>query len=1157
MASSRANSSPGRRNSGSQLLQELEALSQSLYKSQQVTMPRRAGSLSFPTARESSRSNLIADIDEAIPLPGLVSAHQANFMPPNVSKNMRHSIAHPQEHSYNDRRDFMGANDPTLRARYSTSAATMNTSSESVDIRGRKKRHSLSPWRFHKDEQYDGIQNSNIRMREDQNAIDFSRKLDGSADKTKGFWNWKPIRALSHIGMHRFSCLFSVHVNAIEGLPTSMNGLRVAVHLRKKETKEGAVQTMASRVFQTVAEIEETLHIKCHVYGSKSGSQGFKFQSRPFIISVIAVDAGELDFGKHQLDLSLLLQETVEKQAAGEECNGWNTSFELYGKARGAELAVGLAYEFLDKDAQHQIGNISARFNERRNRRTSQSLPNSARGTPRPFSAYQNSTPSRSSANSAMIDFIRMDHLNLDEPSATLMHSKTQENLNARSDSDISSAFDGSRDVGSEYSSGFQAFHRSYPQESMLAPSTHGVSDEKVDSTRKLWSENTHAMAGDGGNAGDDEGYFEVVEQGVEIQKSVKDEGDAPICVVEPVDEQLEKEGDAYSVEIIKEVVQEANERTLSELDSIVQQISALESKMEKGSDEAMDKDGSPDRNTVVEDLNMAARKDPGNSEAMNDVMKGTDQIAVVLDDEADLVAGEFLHMLENPEIGPTSQKNDKRGSDVPVLNLSEVKNKSNSKPSEKNTKQVKSHLGSQSSGWKDDDEVELASILKAAESELERATQSFNSKTRAKLLEDAETEALMQEWGLNEKMFQNSPPESDPMGFHNSVLKNQLKLPDLGDGLGSVVQTRDGGMLASMDPVHFQSGSGRLVMQVSKPIVVPADMGYNAVEILQKMAAMGPNNLTAQALACMPLDDITGKTMEQIAFEGMATAITKNGYSRRPKSGSMALQTTENIMDECVSLESLAPLAVQKIEAMAMEGLKLQAEMAEEEAPYNVFPVPLPKQQNGNNDGGVLKGTSGLQTLLADTNDANSKGLMDMAVSLEEWMKLDAGLYDEEKSNENTRAILAAHHARHRDLTVTDNQKNKPKKNEEKGNSINGVMGNSLTIALLVQLRDPFRNNEAVGSPMIALVHAERVSIPSKPNITKTISMNTHNEDDEDEDDSNQSPRFKIKGVHMSGLKMQDDQKKSVWSSEKQHQTGSKWLIANGMAKNARHSLL
>jgi hypothetical protein len=199
---------------------------------------------------------------------------------------------------------------------------------------------------------------------------------------------------------------------------------------------------------------------------------------------------------------------------------------------------------------------------------------------------------------------------------------------------------------------------------------------------------------------------------------------------------------------------------------------------------------------------------------------------------------------------------------------------------------------------------------------------------------------------------------------------------------------------------------------------------------------------------------------------------------------------------------------------------------MAEEEAPYNVPPVPLAKQSKINRKDGIT-----------DSNSSNSNRLMAMAISLEESTGFDSVLYDEVTTNENTWAILAAHHAlKHQNFRAFANRQ---KKKEE------GYMGNSLRIALLVQLRDPLRNFEAVGCPMIGLVEAERVVVPCGSN--KELA-------DEDWD----PPSFNIKSIHMSGLKLDEKKVRRVICGSQKHQyqksTASRWLIANGMAKNNQH---
>lgn len=178
---------------------------------------------------------------------------------------------------------------------------------------------------------------------------------------------------------------------------------------------------------------------------------------------------------------------------------------------------------------------------------------------------------------------------------------------------------------------------------------------------------------------------------------------------------------------------------------------------------------------------------------------------------------------------------------------------------------------------WKDfdDDDFDLSSIVQAAEREHQRESQAMKSRARARMLEDAEAEALMRELGLNERAFQHTPPGS-PTGFGSPIElppDDPLELPPLGEGLGHLVRTRDGGFLRSMDPsiFRFSKNCGSLIMQVSRPVVVPAEMGSGVMEILQSLGSVGIEKLSMQARKVMPLEDVAGKTMQQVAFERFA----------------------------------------------------------------------------------------------------------------------------------------------------------------------------------------------------------------------------------------------------------------------------------------------
>lgn len=145
--------------------------------------------------------------------------------------------------------------------------------------------------------------------------------------------------------------------------------------------------------------------------------------------------------------------------------------------------------------------------------------------------------------------------------------------------------------------------------------------------------------------------------------------------------------------------------------------------------------------------------------------------------------------------------------------------------------------------------------------------------KPKGQILEDLETEALMREWGFNEEAFQHSPPKGFA-GFGSPIHlpEEPSRLPPLAEGFGRFLQTKDGGFLRSMSPSLFMNSKsgGSLIMQVSNPVVMPAEMGSGIMETLQYLASVGIEKLSMQANKYMPLENITGKTMQQISWEAM-----------------------------------------------------------------------------------------------------------------------------------------------------------------------------------------------------------------------------------------------------------------------------------------------
>ncbi|KAL0927269.1 hypothetical protein M5K25_001432 [Dendrobium thyrsiflorum] len=214
---------------------------------------------------------------------------------------------------------------PPIARRRNTSL-TLPTSNLSVD----PSRISLSQW-----QKPQVLQNTEASL---------------SAEQKRGIRNWKPIRMLTHIGMRRISCLFVVEILAIRNLPESMNGLRLSVGIRKRESRDGAVRAMPSRVLQGCAEFEETLFIQCNVHCSGGAATGkpIKLEARPFLISVVAVDVAELELGRTIVDLSQLIRESIEGSLEGARIRKWEAAVELTGKAEGGQLALRVGFQITD-----------------------------------------------------------------------------------------------------------------------------------------------------------------------------------------------------------------------------------------------------------------------------------------------------------------------------------------------------------------------------------------------------------------------------------------------------------------------------------------------------------------------------------------------------------------------------------------------------------------------------------------------------------------------------------------------------------------------------------------------------------------------------------------------------------------------------------------
>ncbi|PUZ55074.1 hypothetical protein GQ55_5G182800 [Panicum hallii var. hallii] len=1007
-----------------------------------------------------------------------------------------------------------------------------------------------------------------------------STSSSSSSSSSSSFWK-KSLTAISHLGRRRLDCAFALHVHSVDGLPAALDGSAVTVQFRRMSV---SAYTHPVAAALGAAAFEEALTLRSPVYFSRGAKAAVKYEPRAFSV---AVSASTLELGKHEVDLTRLLPVSfADLEDGGDSGFGkWSTSFRLSGPARGARLNVTFSCSLVGGGGgggeQHKAGGVAGL------RRGSMARPVSVQ-PPTPV-------PARSRD-------VRVLHEVLPTlRSARALPFAGDGGLDARKEevAALDSAEDGSPEAKHCTSVEVKKEDLVHPEGHCGAAEfnvvEHGVEVASDDTQRPEHAETSNVadQKEDLGFKIDDEGSFKpavvsdnVTEDqtvGVILEEAVSD------VAVQRENVENKQNGIVKAASLPTAALEAENQfgrdTVLKDLECIFNDLSIAEPEEFE----------SP----IVEDKHSRRLSCTGVTDSYRSTSrKGRSRS---MDASSDSVANEFLDML-GIEHSPFGQPSDS----------------DSESPRERLWKQFEKEAlasGNAILGLDFDDGMEepicedavedfdLSAMIHEAELELQNGSQPIDTRLQAKSLEDEETEALMRQFGLNEKSFQSSPPESRS-GFGSPIHlppEQPSELPPLAEGLGSFIQTKDGGFLRSMNPTLFKNAKNNcsLVMQASSPIVLPAEMGSGIMDILHGLASVGIEKLSMQANKLMPLEDVNGKMMQQIAWESAPSLESGERYdllenhsidalvggvgnaaSGKKKKGRVADLSSlgGESASEYVSLEDLAPLAMEKIEALSIEGLRIQSGMSEEEAPSNISAKPIGEfsslqGKSAENTWSLgLEGTAGLQLLDVKQSGEEVDGLMGLSITLDEWMRLDSGVVDEEEQHsDRTSKILAAHHAKSMELVAE--KRNGDKKSKKSGRRW-GLLGNNFTVALMVQLRDPLRNYEPVGTPMLALIQVERVFVPPKPKIYNTVSDKGNSEQYDEEPKTEEVPgkalvteqkveeledsipQFKVTEVHVAGFKSEPEKTKP-WGNQTQQQSGSRWLLAAGMGKGKKHPLM
>ncbi|RID59559.1 hypothetical protein BRARA_F02780 [Brassica rapa] len=252
-----------------------------------------------------------------------------------------------------------------------------------------------------------------------------------------------------------------------------------------------------------------------------------------------------------------------------------------------------------------------------------------------------------------------------------------------------------------------------------------------------------------------------------------------------------------------------------------------------------------------------------------------------------------------------------------------------------------------------------------------EGKSQLLISRRNAMVLEDLETETLMREWDLDDNGF------NDSLCVCSDGFGSPIELPvderPLGYNIGPLFWTKGGGCVRSMSPLLFRNckDASRLIMQVSVPVVLVPELGSGVLEILQSLAASGIEGLCSEINALMPLEDIMGKTINEVIED---TAFERNAHDCSSKENLGGFGS--NMCSGYLPLDALASLAIDGIESLSVEGLKIQYSMSDQYPPSVTAPKPM--------------------------DHSEALELISFSLTLDEWLRLGHRTSDTEDTSGN-----------------------------------------------------------------------------------------------------------------------------------------------------------
>ncbi|KHG14805.1 N-acetylmuramoyl-L-alanine amidase sle1 [Gossypium arboreum] len=1023
----------------------------------------------------------------------------------------------------------------------------------------------------------------------------------------KSVWNWKPLKVFSNV---RNRSLF--------------------VHWKRRD---GDLTTRPSKVFNGTVEFREKLTYTCSIYGVRSGLSA-KYEAKHCMLFASVLGTPDFDLGKHRVDLTRLLPLTLEELEEEKSTGKWTTSFKLSGKAKGATMNVSFGYmvvgdnSVLLKNNQHRAELSHIKQNNQSTGKAVAGFDHVDLVTTRCVESLPSLVNTRPFGSSPVVEEIKDLHEVLSVPKSELYVKNTVAQKLDEEKPDASASSKPEPDVLNEHfvpirppaslaSESINKYIEKENEDNDFSVDKKGIelsSEEQARSEEVTFVatlENPQVVEINPGMGVNFEECSQLhpsnqgearLEEGTLVATLSTVENPQVVEINPLVGENFEEcsqlhpsnQGEARSEEV-------SLAATLSTVET--PQVDEINPGVGENFEECSQLHPSNQGEARSEEVSLAATLSTVETPQVDEINPGVGEnfeecSQLHISNQGDMLVVQDRSSEEDEQCSNESLMRELDLALDGVTNLGEALASSPGLEDPEDYMDNKGDYKAKSLGLDEATEsvaTDFLNMLGIDHSLLGLSSESEPESPRERLLRQFEKDTLASGCSLFD--FDMADEEELESGFDTSTASGWGSLTESFD-LSSFIQD------AEQEYQKETGGRNKTRAKVledleSEALMLPAEMGSGIMDILQQLASVGIEKLSMQANKLMPLEDITGKTMEQVAWEAapalegperqcslqhdfevgedMSSRQKKvKRRSTRPSSSDLNSTSVNEMGSDYVALEDLAPLAMDKIEALSMEGLRIQSGMSDEDAPSNIsarsFGEISALQGKGFGISGSLglDGTAGLQLLDIKDSGDNVDGLMGLSLTLDEWMRLDSGdIDDEDQISERTSKILAAHHA-----TSLDSIRRGSKGEKKRGKKC-GLLGNNFTVALMVQLRDTMRNYEPVGAPMLALIQVERVFVPPKPKIYATVSALSN--DNQDDDDSEAATKEKVKpeemkeekasqeegisqyritDVHVAGLKTEPSKKK-LWGSTTQQQSGSRWLLANGMGKSNKHPLL